>query len=52
MSATDEQECQLTIDLFEEADGAIAAVSVILPGGRGLGPPAWVLTRDDLDARE
>ena len=41
--------CQLTIDLFEDDDGAIAAVSVILPGGRGLGPPPWVRTRDDGD---
>jgi hypothetical protein len=44
-----EHACQLTIDLFEDDDRAIAAVSVILPGGTGLGPPPWVLTRDDLD---
>jgi hypothetical protein len=42
--------CQLTIDLFEDDDGAIAVVSVILPGGSGLGPPPWVRTRDDRDA--
>jgi hypothetical protein len=42
--------CQLTIDLFEDDDGAIAVVSVTLPGGRGLGPPPWVRTRDDGDA--
>jgi hypothetical protein len=42
--------CQLTIDLFEDDDGAIAVVSVVLPGGTGLGPPPWVRTRDDLDA--
>ena len=42
--------CQLTIDLFEDDDGAIAVVSVTLPGGTGLGPPPWVRTRDDLDA--
>lgn len=41
--------CQLTIDLFEDRDGAIAVVSVILPGGRGLGPPPRVRTRDDQD---
>ena len=41
--------CQLTIDLFQDDDGAIAAVSVVLPGGTGLGPPPWVRTRDDLD---
>ncbi len=45
-----ERGCQLTIDLFEDDDGAIEVVSVILPGGRGLGPPPWVRTRDDLDA--
>lgn len=45
-----EHACQLTIDLFEDDDGAIAVVSVILPGGTGLGPPPWVRTRDDLDA--
>ncbi len=45
-----EIECQLTIDLFEDDAGAIAVVSVILPGGTGLGPPPWVRTRDDLDA--
>ena len=45
-----EPSCQLTIDLFEDGDGAIAVVSVILPGGAGLGPPPWVRTRDDLDA--
>ena len=27
------------IDLFEDDDGAIAVVSVTLPGGSGLGPP-------------
>jgi len=43
-------ECPLTIDLYEDDDGAIAVVSVVLPGGVGLGPPAWVQTRDDLDA--
>ena len=43
-------ECQLTIDLFEDDDGAIAVVSVTLPGGSGLGPPPWVRTRDDQDA--
>jgi hypothetical protein len=32
-------ECQLTIDLFEDDDGAIAVVSVTLPGGRGPGSP-------------
>jgi hypothetical protein len=42
--------CQLTIDLFEDDDGAIAVVSVTLPGGRDLGPPPGVRTRDDLDA--
>lgn len=47
-----EHACQLTIDLFEDADGAVAAVSVILPGGSGLGPPPWVRTRDDQDARD
>ena len=41
--------CPLTIDLFEDDDGAIAAVSVVLPGGSGLGPPPWVRTRNDLD---
>jgi len=41
--------CQLTIDLFEDDDGAIAVVSVTLPGGSGLGPPPWVRTRDDGD---
>ncbi len=41
--------CQLTIDLFEDAAGAIAVVSVTLPGGTGLGPPPWVQTRDELD---
>lgn len=45
-----ELECQLTIDLFEDDDGAIAVVSVTLPGGSGLGPPPWVRTRDDRDA--
>jgi hypothetical protein len=45
-----ELECQLTIDLFEDDAGAIAVVSVTLPGGSGLGPPPWVRTRDDLDA--
>ena len=40
----------LTIDLFEDDNGAIAVVSVILAGGTGLGPPPWVRTRDDLDA--
>jgi hypothetical protein len=44
-----ELECQLTLDLFKDDDGAIAAVSVILPGGSGLGPPPWVRTRDDRD---
>jgi hypothetical protein len=44
------QECQLTIDLYEDADGAITVVSVTVPGGVGIGPPPWVLTRDDLDA--
>lgn len=43
-------DCQLTIDLFEDDDGAIAVVSVTLPGGSGLGPPPWVRTRDDRDA--
>lgn len=47
-----EHACQLTIDLFEDADGAIAAVSVVLPGGSGLGPPPWVRTRDDQDSFE
>lgn len=42
--------CQLTIDLFEDDDEAIAVVSVIVPGGGGLGPPPWVRTRDDQDA--
>lgn len=42
--------CQLTIDLYEDDDGAIAVVSVIIPGGGGLGPPPGVLTRDDQDA--
>jgi hypothetical protein len=42
--------CQLTIDLFEDDDGAIAVVSVVVPGGGGLGPPPWVRTRDDQDA--
>ena len=42
--------CQLTIDLFEDDDGAIAVVSVTVPGGSGLGPPPWVRTRDDRDA--
>ncbi|MDZ5662243.1 PASTA domain-containing protein [Nocardioides sp. S-58] len=42
--------CQLTIDLFEDDEGAIAVVSVTLPGGSGLGPPPWVRTRDDQDA--
>ena len=42
-------ECQLTIDLFKDDDGAIAAVSVTLPGGSGLGPPPWVRTRNDRD---
>ncbi|MCF6378402.1 PASTA domain-containing protein [Nocardioides KLBMP 9356] len=41
--------CQLTIDLFEDVAGAIAVVSVVIPGGTGLGPPPWVRTRDDLD---
>jgi hypothetical protein len=41
--------CQLTIDLFDDDDGAIAVVSVTLPGGSGLGPPPWVRTRDDGD---
>jgi len=45
-----ELECQLTIDLFKDDDGAIAVVSVTLPGGSGLGPPPWVRTRDDRDA--
>jgi hypothetical protein len=44
--------CQLTIDLFQDDDGAIAAVSLTLPGGSGLGPPPWVRTRDDLDAAD
>jgi hypothetical protein len=44
--------CQLTIDLFEDDDGDIAVVSVTLPGGKGLGPPPWVRTRDDGDARD
>ncbi|RYC11115.1 PASTA domain-containing protein [Nocardioides zhouii] len=48
-SAGPEHACQLTIDLYEDDDGAIAVVSVILPGGTGLGPPPWVRTRDDLD---
>ena len=43
-------ECQLTIDLFKDDDGAIAVVSVTVPGGGGLGPPPWVRTRDDRDA--
>ncbi|NYE37651.1 hypothetical protein F4692_002784 [Nocardioides cavernae] len=43
--------CQLTIDLFEDDAGDIAVVSVTLPGGTGLGPPPWVRTRDDGDAR-
>lgn len=42
--------CPLAIDLFENDDGAIAVVSVVVPGGSGLGPPPWVRTRDDLDA--
>ena len=29
----EQQACQLTIDLFEDDDGAIAVVSVTLPGG-------------------
>ena len=37
-----ELQCQLTIDLFEDDDGAIAVVSVTLPGGGGLGPPPLV----------
>ena len=44
-----EPDCQLTIDLFEDDDGAIAVVSVVLPGGTGLGPPPWVRSRGDLD---
>ena len=44
------QGCELTIDLYEDADGAITVVSVTVPGGVGIGPPPWVLTRDDLDA--
>jgi len=45
-------DCQLTIDLFEDDEGLISAVSLVLPGGSGLGPPPWVRTRDDLDALE
>ncbi|MDR7255422.1 hypothetical protein J2X46_004429 [Nocardioides sp. BE266] len=42
--------CQLTIDLFEDDHGGIVVVSLTFPGGSRLGPPAWVLARDDRDA--
>lgn len=36
--------CGLTIDLFEDARGAVAAVALTTPAlGRSLGPPPWVL---------
>lgn len=35
--------CPLTIDLFEDARGAVSAVALTAPGpGRRLGPPPWV----------
>ncbi|MBS2936872.1 PASTA domain-containing protein [Nocardioides sp. J2M5] len=35
--------CGLTIDLFEDARGAVAAVALATPAlGRSLGPPPWV----------